>query len=179
MQTTAERYDFTTIALHWVIALLIAFQWLGAHAIDWFPKGPLRVDARSLHILTGVLVIALLAARIVWRVTKGRRLPPAGSGPSEMAAKALQGLLYLALVAILCGGMATELIRGDSLFGLISLPKLGPWDGAARHALAERIGGYHALAANVILVLAGLHALAALAHHFILKDNVLRRMSPH
>lgn len=179
MDTTAERYDPTTIALHWAIALLIAFQWLGAHAIDWFPKGPLRVDARALHILAGALVIGLLVARIIWRATQGRRLPPAGSGPSEWAAKALQGLLYLTLAAILCGGVATEWVRGDSLFGLFSLPKFGPWTGEARHALAERIGGYHALAANVILVLAGLHAIAALAHHFVLKDNVLRRMSPH
>ena len=49
----ATRYDTTTIVFHWATAILVATQWLGAQIIDWFPKGTLRVDARSMHIVCG------------------------------------------------------------------------------------------------------------------------------
>ncbi len=71
----AMRYDTETIAFHWLTALLVAGQWLGAQVIDWFPRGPLRVDARSVHIIGGAMLAALLLARIAWRATQGRRQP--------------------------------------------------------------------------------------------------------
>ncbi len=71
----ATRYDAATIAFHWSTALLVVGQWVGAQVIDWFPRGPLRVDARSMHIIGGAMLAALLLARIVWRTTQGRRLP--------------------------------------------------------------------------------------------------------
>jgi cytochrome b561 len=80
------------------------------------------------------------------------------------------------VVTVLVGGVATELLRGDSFFGLLQLPKPGDLAGPARRALAEKIGSLHGLGANIILVLAGLHAAAALFHHYALKDTVLRRM---
>ncbi len=177
MQTATERYDQTTIALHWAVAVLVAFQWLGAHAIDWFPKGPLRVDARSVHILIGVTLVGVLGFRLFWRRVRGERLPPANAGLLGVIARAVHGLLYLLVAGVLAGGMATELVRGDSLFGLISLPKIGAMAGPARHALAEQIGGLHGLGANLILFVAGAHAAAALVHHYVLKDGVLRRMA--
>ena len=74
---SAARYDRATILFHWATAILVAVQWLGAQTIDWFPSGPWRVDARSLHITFGILLAVLLVGRIGWRLTKGRRLPPA------------------------------------------------------------------------------------------------------
>ena len=53
---TATRYDRATIAIHWLMALLVVCQFLGAQVIDDFPKGPLRVDARSVHLVGGVAV---------------------------------------------------------------------------------------------------------------------------
>lgn len=174
---TSERYDSTTIALHWAVALLIACQWVSGQTIDWFGKGAPKVDARSVHLVIGSFLIAVMAVRLWWRIGPGRRLPPANSGIWDVLARGLQGLLYLAVVAVLIGGVATELLRGDSFFGLFQLPKPGDLTGPARHALAERIGDLHGLGANAILVLAGLHATAALFHHYVLKDGVLRRMA--
>src|SRR3954447_25595785 len=57
MQTvnpTATRYDSVTILSHWFMALLIGVQWIVALSIDLFPKGPLRIDARSVHIVCGL-----------------------------------------------------------------------------------------------------------------------------
>jgi len=49
----ATRYDAATIIFHWLTALLVVGQWVGAQVIDWFPPGRLRVDARSMHIVAG------------------------------------------------------------------------------------------------------------------------------
>jgi cytochrome b561 len=67
----ATCYDNRTIILHWVTALLVAEQWLGAQIIDWFPKGAPRVDARSVHITCGILLAAVLVGRIIGRLTWG------------------------------------------------------------------------------------------------------------
>jgi cytochrome b561 len=64
--------------------------------------------------------------------------------------------------------------RGDNLFGLVQVPAFDPGNRALRRAAA----GWHELAANWLLILAGLHALVALAHHYIRRDGVLRRMLP-
>ena len=48
----------------------------------------------------------------------------------------------------------------------------------ARHLLSNRVTTWHAIAANTILILAGLHASAALAHHYLLRDGTLVRMLP-
>lgn len=173
-----EHYDSSTIALHWVVVLLVACQWLGAHTIDWFPRGALRVDARSIHILTGALLACVMVARTAWRVRGGRALPPGPSGVMGLAARVLHGALNLSVASVLIIGVFTAWIRGDSLFGLLQISPLGAYAPEVRHALAERILGFHALGANLILILAGLHAGAALVHHFCLKDGVLRRMSP-
>ena len=172
-----ERYDSRTIALHWLTAILIAGQWLSGQTIDWFAKGAPRVDARSVHLVIGSLLIAVMTVRILWRIGPGRRLPPASTGPMDLMARGLHGLLYLTVVCVLLGGVATELLRGDSVFGLLTLPKPGDIAGPARHALAEQIGSLHGLGANAILVLAGFHAAAGLFHHYVLKDGVLGRMS--
>jgi cytochrome b561 len=173
-----EHYDGSTIALHWVVVLLVACQWLGALTIDWFPRRALRIDVRSVHILIGALLACVMVARTAWRVRGGRALPTAQSGVMGLAARVVHGALNLSVASVLIIGVFTAWIRGDSLFGLLQISPLGAYARDVRHALAERILGVHALGANLILILAGLHAGAALVHHFCLKDGVLRRMSP-
>ena len=66
------RYDATTMFSHWATAILVATQWLGVETIDWFPRGPLRVDARPVHVTCSAVLAVLLLARIAWRLTRGR-----------------------------------------------------------------------------------------------------------
>ncbi len=170
--TNAARYDTRTIWLHWATALLVASQWLGAHTIDWFPTGTWRVAARSTHITLGLTLLVILAARMLWRLTQGRRLPAADRGVLHVAAKATHWGLYALAAATVILGVYFELVRGDSIFGLFRLPSIAPGD----RALRSLIGEYHATAANLILILAGVHAGAALVHRYLWKDGVLARM---
>src|SRR5208283_2480980 len=73
----ATRYDGPTIWFHWAVACLVLVQWLLAQVIDWFPLGVPRIEARSVHISLGLFLGVLLLARLVWRATRGRVLPPA------------------------------------------------------------------------------------------------------
>ena len=171
---SASRYDHRTIVLHWTVAILVAAQWLGAQAIDFFPRGPLRVDARSLHITFGVVLGLVLVARIYWRATGGRRLPQSESGALHVLAKATHWGLYALLIAMVAVGVLLTWARGDSLFNLYSIPALSPGD----KELPKRLFQIHDMLAWVILAVAGFHALAALIHHYVWRDGLLLRMMP-
>jgi len=167
----AVRYDRRTIVLHWLTAAAVAALWLMGQLVDDF-EGVGRIYDRSSHILLGVVLIGVVAVRLFWRATGGRKLPPAETGLKQVAATAVHYALYALLIAMLATGVANELVRGDIIFNLGRLPSIAPGDKELRHTIED----IHGLLANGILILAGLHAAAALVHHYVWKDNVLRRM---
>lgn len=171
----ATRYDKATIFLHWATAILVAVQWLGAQVIDLFPRGPLRVDARSVHISLGAALAVIVIVRLGWRLTRGRRLPPSEGGALMALARAAHGGLYALLLAMVTVGFALTWVRGDSLFNLVSIPAFDP----TSRALVGPLQECHELIATLLLVLAGGHALAALVHRYVWRDGVLNRMLPH
>ncbi len=167
------QYDRRSILFHWLTAVTVAVMWLIAQFIDDF-TGTSRIYVRSSHILIGVALIGLVAARIIWRLTGGRALPPADTGVMQMAAKAAHYALYALLITVLVAGVAYVFARGDNILNLGRLPSYAAND----RPLRQLVGTVHAWAANGILILAGVHAAAALAHHYVWKDGVLRRMVP-
>ncbi len=173
----ATRYDARTIALHWTVALLVVAQWASGHTIDWFAKGPPRVDARAVHVVLGSLLALALAWRVVWRASGGRRLAQAKT-LDALVSQAMHLTLYAVLIVVVGLGVFNEMLRGDDMFGFGHLPKWGTWDKDARHLLSNRVTTWHGLGATLILILAGLHASAALIHHYFLRDGVLKRMLP-
>jgi len=111
---------------------------------------------------------------VLWRARAGRRLPLANAGWLGAAAKAVHYGLYLLVGATVLLGICNAWQRGDVLFNLYRIPQLVPGDTALRRTLGE----LHGDLADVVLIVAGLHAAAALAHHYLLRDRVLRRMLP-
>ncbi len=168
----ATRYDLTTIWFHWLTLALVTEQWIGAQLIDLFTSGSPRVAARSVHIVLGVLLVLLLVGRISWRLTRGRRLPEADGWPLNLAATAAQLGLYALLIGMVGSGLALSWARGDSIFGLVSIPAYEP----GNRALVRSVKGVHSFLAWAILILGGVHGAAALAHHFVWRDGVLARM---
>jgi cytochrome b561 len=173
LSATPIRYDRTSILLHWATATLVVLLWLIAHFIDDFPRGTPRITARSVHILLGVTLLAVVLARMAWRLRWGHRLPLANPGAAGYLAKTVHYALYGLLLAVLLLGIANVWIRGDSIFGLFTVPKFSP-DQELRHTVED----LHETVANIVLIVAGLHALAALAHHYFMRDGVLKRMLP-
>jgi cytochrome b561 len=170
--TPSPQYDSTTIALHWCTAALVVALWLIGQTADWTPRGAVRTNYWSIHVMLGLALVIVLAWRMLWRVARGRRLPAADSGVVHVLAEATHYTLYALLVATVALGIVNAFLRGYNLFDIVALPQLG--DKALRRPVTE----WHGLAANILLGLALFHAVAALAHHFALRDRVLLRMLP-
>ncbi len=168
------QYDARTIALHWIMALLVVGLWCVGQTIDWFPKGTPRVTARSAHIGVGVLLALLLVNRIAWRMTRGAKLPASRAGLVGCVATGTHYVLYALVICTVALGITNSLVRGDNLFDLFRIPSIAPGD----KALRASVEGWHELSANVLLGVAALHALAGVVQHVALKDGVLARMWP-
>ena len=171
-----QSYDSVSKALHWLIALL-AFAQLGMG--KFFEVEADEADSLfELHSALGLLVLALMLVRIAWRLTHAVPDQPAGTPPLlRLVALGMHGGFYLLLIALPLSGWALTSIEGDavSFFGAFPVPSLPVAGGEEMEDFIEEA---HELMGNVLLVLAGLHVLAGLKHHFIDRDNVLRRMLP-
>src|SRR5690348_13761373 len=153
--TQGLRHDRTTIALHWTTAILVVVLWTIGQTIDIFPNGPLRVDYRSVHIACGLALGVVLVARLAWRLTRRWSLPPIDHGVLLFIARGTHWLLYALLITAVGLGIVYLWVRGDSIFNLFRIPAYDPVN---RRALSHQVGDWHALAANAILIAAGLHA---------------------
>ena len=171
-----SNYDNVAVALHWLTALLVIVQFALAISWDYIDRAT-RQGMESVHISLGVLLTAVILARIAWRLMPGHQRPAIVSGWVRLASKSVHYLLYALLVAQAGLGFAFRWAQGHavSFFGLFAIP--GPYGELARpdrrqlHELHE-YGGW------AIVIIAGLHAAAALYHHYALRDRVLARMLP-
>jgi cytochrome b561 len=171
---TPARYDGVSILLHWVTAALVVILWTLGQTIDFFPKGAPKIDARSTHFVLGATLGIVLLIRVAWRASAGRSLPLAYPGWVGSAARVVHYGLYALVAATVILGVFNAWQRGDVFFNVYTIPKLVPGDLALKRTLEE----LHGDCADIVLIVAGLHALAALAHHYLLRDPVLRRMLP-
>lgn len=168
------RYDNVSILLHWLTAALIILLWIIAQVIDDFAKGSPRMMVRSVHIALGVTLAVVIVARLAWRVNPQRRAPLAVSGVLGAAAQIVHYGLYALVIGTILLGLTNVWARGDTIFGLFTVPKLSPGNPGVKETVEE----LHEWFGNAVLIVAALHAAAALFHRFILKDDVLRRMLP-
>ena len=169
------RYDRATIVFHWLTAILVMGLFGLAEAWGFLPRGtPTRRLLQSLHISFGLAFAAVFVLRVVWRLSAGRRLPPAAAGWLGAAGTGVHGLLYALMAAQIVLGFLFRWAQGEpfAFFGLLDVPTLV----SIGHEQRRFIGGLHDTVAWAIVALALLHALAGLFHHYFLRDGVLRRM---
>lgn len=182
---SARRYSAVAILLHWASALsvlvLIGLGLTMTHAA----LAPLRqFQLYQWHKSVGVTVLALTVLRLLWRLTHRPPPHPVGMPARERrAAAAAHHLLYLLLVGLPLTGWAVVSLSPFNiptvLYGLVPWPHLPlaahvP-DPAAAEGLLKQV---HALGAWFLAALLAVHVAAALRHHFLLRDDVLRRMLP-
>jgi cytochrome b561 len=169
------RYDRFAMALHWITAVLVVLQFALAESWGFFERPTRHVMIVS-HMSLGMLLSVVLVLRIAWRLMPGHQVPAIVSGWVELASKAVHYLLYALLLAEAVLGYVFRW-SGDeamSFFGLLIPPPFAPFSKPAHHLVAEA----HNYIGWGIVILAGVHAAAALFHHYVLRDNVLRRMAP-
>ena len=171
----AARYDGVTIALHWATAALVLLQFGLAETWDFFPR-PARHVMIVGHMSFGLILTGVVITRIIWRVNFGLALPPAGYGALDRAAKALHHALYVLVSAEILLGFTTRWTDNQALsfFGLLIPSPFGSFS----KATGRFVDDIHNYNAWLIMGIVTVHAVAALGHHYLLKDGVLRRMLP-
>ena len=168
-----DRYTFVARALHWIIAILILFNlWLG-FAHDALPKG---WQVMPVHKSVGLTILARTILRILWRLThRPPPLPLAMPAWEKLVARATHYVFYgFMLLMPLTGWIMTSAgNRPLTWFFLFDVPKFAVSKG---DPIVSFSGEAHEIVGFLWAALILLHIAAALRHHFILKDGVLRRM---
>jgi cytochrome b561 len=175
---TTTRYTPTTIALHWLVAAaLIATFTLGLTMTDMPGISPTKLKYFNWHKWAGVTIFGLVTLRLLWRLFHpGPALPTAMPAWEKRVAVSTHYLLYLLMFAIPLSGYFYSMAAGFPVvyLGKFPLPVLIE----KNKELASELKNLHYLLNTGLATLAILHALAALKHHFINRDDVLTRMLP-
>jgi cytochrome b561 len=169
------RYRLGAIAFHWVMFVLVLIVGVLGLLHDSWPKQT-QAFWINVHALIGLLLWLVLLARVGYRLRYSPpTLPPDMGGFSRRFSSPVHFALYVLMFLIPIIGFVTFIYHGRIFhFGLFEI-NFGIKKNRAIFEPTEDIHGYMAYA---LFALAGLHALAALWHHFVLHDGVLARMWP-
>ena len=171
------RYGVIAQGFHWAMAVLVFAQFGLGWYMQGLPIGPEAFALYNLHKSLGLLALLLLAGRFSWRLASPPpALPQETSARERLAAQLSHGLLYALLLLQLASGLVMAFASGfpTIVFGLFTLPSpIAANNGFKDAFLTVHLASSFALAALIVL-----HAAAALRHHLILGDDVLRRMLP-
>ena len=170
-----SRYGAGAVAFHWTIAALIIFLGTLGLVFDDIPRD-VRPFWINVHGCVGLIYFALVIGRLAWRATHTPPdLPPDIGEFTRRTSLAAHHLLYFLMVAIPIAGVIAYVWHGRAFnYGLFQLNFGVPLDRSVFKP-AELI---YRLLAYALFALAGLHAAAALYHHFIRRDSVLIRILP-
>ncbi|MEJ2455221.1 MAG: cytochrome b [Candidatus Thiodiazotropha sp.] len=176
LRNDTRSYGLVAVTLHWLVAMVVVGQfglglWMRTlgYYDPWYNLGPWW------HKGIGVMLFVVLAARLIWRWSnpKPEHLPTHRPYERQGAAIA-HGLLYLLLFAVMLSGYLISTADGRPLevFDWFAIP--ATLSGIEHQE--DIAGEIHLYLAWSVIVLAALHALAALKHHFIDRDMTLKRM---
>ena len=176
LRNTESDYAPVAVVLHWLTAIVIIGLFiLGLWMVDldyynkWYKLAP------DIHRSIGVLLAITVLLRLALNLLSPTPKPEPNIKPWEhVLARSMHGVLYLFIFAIAMTGYLISTADGRSVdvFGWFSVPATI----TGMENQEDLAGKLHYYFAVTILVLAGLHALAALKHHFIDRDNTLKRM---
>jgi cytochrome b561 len=175
--TVRSRYSSLSISLHWVMLILLVAVYACMELRSYYPKGSdFREGLKMWHFMLGLSVLLLVVIRIIARLTA--TCPPIVPEPPAwhtLLAKLTHLALYGFMIGMPIAGWIILSASGKAIpfFGM-DLPALvGP-----DKALANQVKEVHEAVATIGYFLVGLHAVAALYHHYVVKDDTLRRMMP-
>jgi cytochrome b561 len=177
IRNTRARWGHVAQFLHWLIVVLLIVQVTLASMADDLPLGARKLGLLARHKSFGITILGLAILRLLWRwMNPTPELPNTLKPYERVLAKITHAGLYIVLFAMPLTGWMMSSARGFpvSWFGLFQLPDLVPKNKTLYDAMLET----HEALQWVLYAIVAMHVLAALKHHFMLKDNVLRRMLP-
>jgi cytochrome b561 len=176
-KNTASRYGSLSIGIHWLMLLLFIAVYGCIELRSFYPKGSdLREALKTWHFMLGMLVFALVWLRLAARLSgPAPGIKPEPASWQQLSAKLMHLALYALMIVMPLSGWLLLSATGKPIpfFGL-ELPALI----GANKGLASQIKEIHEFLGTAGYYLIGLHAAAALYHHYIMRDNTLTRMLP-
>lgn len=175
MMKPSDRYGRLSIVIHWVTLALLVAVYACIELREMYPRGSeIREALKTWHYMFGLTVFLLVWVRITARlIGKTPPIVPAAPKWQRIVADAVEFALYALMIVVPLLGWVMLSAEGKAIpfFGL-QLPALV----GTNEALAERTKEVHETLATIGYFLIGLHGLAALFHHYVRRDNTLRRM---
>jgi cytochrome b561 len=177
IRNTKQRWGVVTQTLHWLVVLAVLCQLtLGFVLGSVSSETPFWAELFPVHTTLGLSIFMVMVLRLLWRIANPvPELPNTLMPWQKKLARANHGLFYILLIGLPIGGYFLVSAHGHSV------PFFGTQLPAAiqeNEALQSRLGTMHAVGAFVLIVLVVFHVAAALRHAWLLKDGVLRRMTP-
>ena len=175
--TVVERYSATAQLLHWATVLLVVVAYIASVGGSEMRIYSSANDfSRSLHELLGISVFALTLVRVCWRAIFPPPKSPEMSAWMELGARLAHWTIYALLVLVPVTAILGAWLEGHPLTVLV-LGNIQPLIPESRQ-LGLVLANLHGWLADVLIWLAGLHAAAALYHHFWRRDTILLSMLP-
>lgn len=174
---TTSRNDSPLIFLHWLTLALLIGVYACIELREFYPRGSeLRDGLKTWHFMLGLSVFVLVFPRLAIRLTAlSPQMSPKIAGWQRHLANLMHVLLYAFLIAMpLLGWLALSADGKPIPFFGLQLPALVAPD----KALADLVEEIHETIGTIGYYLIGLHAAAALYHHYFLRDDTLLRMLP-
>jgi cytochrome b561 len=174
-RNTTQRYGWLSISLHWLMLVLIASVYACMELRGNFPKGSdIREGMKTWHYMLGLCVLVLVVFRVVVHFTNAApRIQPEPPAWQMRLAKLMKLALYALMIGMPLMGWLTLSAQGQAIpfFGLQWPPLVDK-----SKSVADWAKEFHETGGTVGYFLIGLHAAAALFHHYVVRDNTLRRM---
>ena len=169
-----KNYSPASKMMHWLAALVIIGLLIVGMVMEEMANGPDKFELMGLHKSFGVVALILLALRIPLRLINPVLPLPGTPAADVLKAKAIKALLYILMFVMPVSGILMSQAGGHpvAMFGL-ELPSLL----AENEELHEIFEAVHGIASKVLIAAILLHVAAALFHHFIKRDDTLKRMS--
>ncbi len=175
LHNTQQRYGRIAKFFHWLIAILIICMLIAGFTMINMQANLQKWQIYSIHKATGLVVLILVFLRFIWRAIN-IKVDYAANIPNWMRllANISHKLLYMMMFAMPISGIGMSLFAKHeiSFYGLFIIKPFEP-----NFLLAKFLASIHFYSAILLVFLISIHIAAALFHHFILKDNTLRKIT--
>lgn len=175
IKNTDTSYGLISKSMHWIIGGLMIFLLYLGITMEAMPPSPDKWQAYGLHKALGILVLALVIARIIWKHIAGK-MPPIETHKSweRMLSTAVHVLLYLGMIGLPLSGWVMSSAGGHPIhfFGLFEVPPIV----GENKEIGDIAHSIHGLAGSAIIAAIALHFIGAAKHHILDKDSTVMRM---
>jgi cytochrome b561 len=174
IKNTLSSYGFVSKNFHWIMAVIILFNFTLGYFMGDLDKGPLRFFIFNLHKSLGISIIILIILRLFWRLINLVPAPLSQNYLLNKLSKVVHYFFYFILLVVTFSGWTYSSARGGpiNVFGLFSVPALVE----KNDEIAKIARNIHTLSVYVFITFVAIHILASLYHHYFLKDKTLKRM---